>query len=126
MRRWLKAAVILTGLFGGIAEAQKKPKSLPPEPKLGEVQIDRYQELIWKPEITYFKSSGPIRIILEDSVTHQKTTIVADDAEGSVNGDIIVKGAVKIERAEGDLTGFGLTYHAATQTGSVLRATIDA
>jgi len=91
-------------------------------PVLGQVVIDRYRDLIWQPENNTFKSPGPVRIILTDAVTGEKTVLLADDAEGMANGDILVRGAVRLERPEGTLTGRDLKFNSQNQTGSVLEA----
>ncbi len=113
---------ILLIACAGSAGAQKKPEA---QPQIGSVTIDKFKELIWKPEVGYFKSPGPVRIILEDAKTGEKTVILADDAEGQENGDIIVHGAVRVERNEGILTGRSLTYNGADQAGTILQARVE-
>lgn len=98
---------------------------MPIPSRLGPVTIDQFKELIWQPEDNYFKSPGPVRIILTDATTGEQTVIVADDAEGQPNGDIIVRGAVRIDRPDGTVTGRSFTYHTETQTGSVLSAVVE-
>ncbi len=117
------AALTATVTFAGSAGAQQR---IPTPPHIGNIIIDQFMDLIWRPETNYFKSPGPVRIILEDPKTGEKTVVLADDAEGQANGDIIVHGAARVERTEGTLSGEGLTYHANTMTGSVLHARIDA
>jgi hypothetical protein len=101
--------------------AQKKGL---PKPSVGKVTLDKWEKVLWRGD-TSFKSDGPVRIVIEDSVTKEQTILIADDAEGSANGDIIVRGAVRIDRAEGWISGKELTYHADTQTGSVLHAVVE-
>lgn len=99
--------------------APDKPRSPIKTPRLGEITIDRFSHLNWQPQTDFFQSTGPVRITLTDAVTGEKTVLLADDAEGSPNGDIIVKGNLRLERAEGVVTGRGLVYHAADRTGTL-------
>lgn len=92
---------------------------------LGEVTIDRFRELDWRPEGGFFRSRGPVRITLLDAITRQKTVILADDAEGSPETEIRVRGKLRLERPEGILSGRTLTYRPAEGTGSVLDARGD-
>lgn len=108
-----------------VAQGQIRKRVRPTAPVLGQVTIDRYQDLLWKPEDNTFKSPGPVRIILTDAVTGEKTVIIADDAEGTANGDIVVRGGVRLQRAEGTLVGRDLKFNSQTQTGSVLEAKAD-
>jgi hypothetical protein len=104
------------------AAIAQTPSSLATPPKLGQITIDEYKELIWQPEDNYIKSPGHVRIVMQDADTGELTTLIADDAEGSPTGDIIVKGNLRLIRGEGTLTGRALTYRAATRTGVVLNA----
>jgi hypothetical protein len=101
------------------AQRRKKP---PVEPHPGPITITEYSEIEWRPDDNHFRSPGHVRITLEDEVTHEKTVLIADDAEGSPTGDIIVKGKLRLERAEGVLTGRALTYRASSRSGIVLDA----
>jgi hypothetical protein len=103
------------------ASAQKKTKPST-RPKISDVFIDQYKTLTWEPETDHFVSPGHVRITLEDSVTHQKTILIADDAEGTPDGDIVVKGKLRLERAEGTVTGRTLTYHVGDRTGIMFDA----
>ena len=108
--------------MGVAAAGQKKPDI--PQPQIGTITIDQFRRLEGNTE-GYFKSPGPVRIILEDAVTGEKTVIIADDAEGQPNGDIVVHGAVRVERVQGTLTGRSLEYHGADQTGTILQAKVE-
>src|SRR4051812_47628119 len=66
-------------VMAAAAFAQKKPDI--PTPHIGTITIDQFRTLEGNTE-GYFKSPGPVRIILEDGVTGEKTVIIADDAEG--------------------------------------------
>ena len=89
--------------------------------------MDQYKQLEWHPTDNYIHSDGPVRVVLEDAITHAKTIITADDIDGSPTGDIIVKGKIKLERAEGltqgTIIGRALTYRYMSRTGVVLDAT---
>ncbi|MGC8667169.1 MAG: hypothetical protein ACP5VE_03500 [Chthonomonadales bacterium] len=111
--------------FPQLAACQISKRTKASQPVLGQVTIDRYHDLVWQPADNTFKSPGPVRIILTDAVTGEKTVIVADDAEGKANGDILVRGAVRLERAEGTLVGRDLKFNSQNQTGSVLEAKAD-
>jgi hypothetical protein len=110
--------VPLVFLVGPAAAQQIKP----PTPRIGDVTIDRFRELQWHPETNYFKAPGPVRITIQDLDTGEKTVLIADDAEGTPTGDIIVRGRLRLERPEGVITGRAGTYHGDTQTGEVLNA----
>jgi lipopolysaccharide assembly outer membrane protein LptD (OstA) len=116
----LLSPCLLVSLFPCLlspASAQKQ--KLPTPPRVGEITIEKFRELLYQPDTNYFKSPGPVTITIIDADTGEKTVLTADDAEGQPNGDIIVKGALKLVRTEGYLSGRGLTYRGAEQTGEV-------
>lgn len=102
------------------ASAQKQ--KVPPSPRVGEITIQKFQDLLYQPDTNYFKAPGPVTITILDADTGEKTVLTADDAEGQPNGDIIVKGRLRLQRTEGYLTGHGLTFHSNSQTGEVSEA----
>jgi hypothetical protein len=89
---------------------------------VGEITIEKFRDLLYQPETNYFKSPGPVTITIVDADTGEKTVLTADDAEGQPNGDIVVKGSLRLVRPEGYLTGRGLTYHSGDVTGEVSEA----
>ena len=93
-------------------------------PAPGEIAMDRFSELIRRGD--YFRSPGPIRIILTDAITGEKTTLYADDAEGAIGGDIIVRGVVRLEDPQGTISGRNLRLNMANEVGTVLEARINA
>jgi hypothetical protein len=106
------------------AMAQKSGRdTTPPPPKIGKVEIDRYRELLYRPDDNYIKSPGPVRIVLIDAITGEKTVLIADDAEGSPTGEIIVKGNLRLERSEGVLSGRDLRFKPEGNEGSIRDAT---
>jgi hypothetical protein len=113
--------LLLIALFW-IARPAAGQQIKPVTPRIGEVTIDRFKELQWHPETNYFNSPGSVRITIVDLDTGQKTVLIADDAEGTPGGDIVVKGRLRLERQEGIVTGRAGTYHGDTQTGEVLDA----
>lgn len=115
---YLLVSLSLALLSPAFAQKQK----LPTPPRIGEITIEKFQDLLYQPETNYFKSPGPVTITIIDADTGEKTVLTADDAEGQPNGDIIVKGKLRLQRTEGYLTGRGLTYHGADVTGEIFEA----
>ncbi len=101
--------------------SRKSSQKLPEPPRVGQVTIQKFQDLIYQPDTNYFKSPGPVRIIIEDADTGEKTVVIADDAEGQPNGDVVVKGKLRLERTEGYLTGKGLLYRSGDATGELFQ-----
>jgi hypothetical protein len=121
LRRLSLAAVLaLPLLLGrGPALAMDGGDQIPEEPKITGVRLDRFRRLIWRPLDNYFRTPDPVRIVIEDVEPSRNITLIADDAEGTMNGDIVVKGRIRLERTEGYIEGTGLTYKALDNTGSV-------
>jgi hypothetical protein len=67
-----------------------------------------------------------VRIVLIDAVTGERTTLIADDAEGSIGGDIFVRGAVRMEDVQGTISGRNLQLNLADETGTILEARVNA
>lgn len=116
-RRLLSAAVAGIGLLGAMPARGQRAQPAPPR-RLSEVTIERFAELEWRPETNYFRSPGPVRITLRDA-GGDEVVLVADDAEGSPETAITVRGRLTLRRPEGILTGNSLVYDPRTETGSV-------
>jgi len=114
--------ILLAMMLWPVSTAAQEKTARKPASMLGEVTIDRFRELDWRPEDGFFRSPGPVRITLLDAITGEKTIISADDAEGSPESEIKVRGKLRLERPEGILSGHTLTYHPREGTGSVLEA----
>ncbi len=90
----------------------------------GEILFDQFREIIRAGN--FFKSPGPVRIEITDAVTGEKTIFYADDAEGTIGGDIFVRGAVRLEDAQGTMSGRNLRMNMADETGTILEARVTA
>jgi len=121
--RGLRSAfTLILVVLASSALAQSKPPG-PQMPAAGDITIKAPGQLLWEPEVNYFLSPGPVRIIIEDATTHEETVLIADDAEGKTNGDVIVKGNLRVERAEGNIQGHGGAYNYNTREGEIHNAT---
>lgn len=90
--------------------------------RVGLVRIEEFRNITWRPVSNYFRTSEPVRILIQDADGKESVTLIADDAEGSPDKLIRVQGNLRLLRPEGDLSGRALEYHAETQTGSILDA----
>lgn len=86
------------------------------------VRIDGFRDLIWRPADNYFLSPGPVRIELKSLARGETMVLTADDAEGRPDGDIAVKGRLRLVRQGSVLTGSQLTLNPVTETGSIVAA----
>jgi hypothetical protein len=91
-----------------------------------DVIIDQFKQLSWQPETNYFQSNSPVRVILIDPDTGEKTIILADNVEGSASKTITVKGHLTLTRPEGDLVGEDMTFNPMDHTGIIHNAKTDA
>lgn len=108
-----------------LAPSGSTQKGPPPKPQIGAVVMDQSKDYVYSPADGHFKSPGKIRIILTDAVTGEKTVLVADDAEGRVDGDIVVHGAVRMDRPEGMMSGRDMHFNTESDTGSLLEAQVN-
>ncbi len=90
-----------------------------PERRLDAITLEEFRAVSWRPRDNSFKTNDPVRILLEDTRTHERVVLEADDAEGTPEGDIVVRGHLRLSREEGAIEGRALHYKAADQTGSV-------
>ncbi len=124
---WLACGVICLAGASVRCTAQKRLSALQKPPfTLSRVSITEFGQLIWRPDTDYFNSPGPVRILLEDTVRNETILLIADDAEGSPNDTIKVKGKLRLERPEGLITGRMLEFRPDDQTGSLLDAVASA
>jgi hypothetical protein len=120
----LCSLLIIAVLSPSHAKSSSKEKLPAIKPQI--VTIDDFESLLFQPETGVFNSPGPVRIILEDPDTGEKTTILADDAEGTPSGNIIVKGKIQLLRAGDTLTGNSLLYSETNRIGTVSNAETNA
>lgn len=83
------------------------------------VTLEQFRVVQWRPSDNYFKTLDPVRIVLESTATHERVVIEADDAEGTPDGKIIVRGHLRLSRPDGFVEGRAMTYRANDQTGEV-------
>jgi len=123
--RRLVLAAFLTALAWRAPAQQRAaaPERAAQQPlTLGDVRIDRFLDLSWKPETNYFRSSGPVRITFTDADSGERTVLLADDAEGSPTEEIRIRGALRMFGKEGSLSGRDMTFRPASRTGVLSQA----
>jgi len=107
--------------LGAAAHGQKRPKTAAPPATLG-AKIDSFKDIMWRPSDNYFQSPGPVRITLTGRDPADTVVLNADDAEGTPEGEITVKGKLSLQRSDALLTGTALRLNATTLTGSLSKA----
>ncbi|HSV74177.1 MAG TPA: hypothetical protein VLH79_10495 [Chthonomonadales bacterium] len=111
------ALLVLPGRAVGQQAAPAAPGAPQAPVTLGDVRIDRFLDLQWRPETNYFRSAGPVRITFTDAESGERTVLLADDAEGSPTEQIRVRGALRMYGREGMLSGRDMTFHPTERTG---------
>jgi hypothetical protein len=86
------------------------------------VTLQRFRVVEWRPQDNFFKTLYPVQILLESTATHERVLLEADDAEGTPDGSIVVRGHLRLSMPEGSVEGRSLTYRASDQTGDVADA----
>lgn len=90
--------------------------------QLGRVLFDQFDNLEFIPGTSFFRTPGHIHIVLTNAKNGKKVILTGSDAEGTPDGDIVIRGDITIEEEEGTLTGRSLQYNAPTRTGFLLDA----
>jgi len=85
-------------------------------------RIDKFRDIVWQPNDNYFRSSGPVRITLSGLDDSGDVVLTADDAEGTPEGEIIVRGKLSLTRSDGTIRGSALRLNTGARTGSLRSA----